>query len=211
MGEGAALARDLGEAPAERRSGRWDVEAHDDIARGERRRIRIMDEIGDPLHPHAAASADPDAGVERNQAARPVRGRIGQRHAAADGAVVAHRPVGDLAGDAPHQAAENIRHLAENGWQVSSGFIAGLPGETVADLLANLKLANDLPLSGCSVSPFIPGDETPLSAARTGDIDLALNCMAAMRLMRPDWVIPIVSALNLAGAGTGLNPKAFVP
>jgi biotin synthase len=98
---------------------------------------------------------------------------------------------------------KNIRHLAENGWQVSSGFIAGLPGETDADLLANLKLANDLPLSGCSVSPFIPGDETPLSAAATGDIDLALNCMAAMRLMRPDWVIPSVSALNLAEPGSG--------
>src|SRR5256712_12947748 len=34
-------------------------------------------------------------------------------------------------------------------------------------------------------------------------IDLTLNCMAAMRLMRPDWVIPAVSALNLAGPGSG--------
>ena len=31
------------------------------------------------------------------------------------------------------------------------------------------------------------------------DLDLTLNCMAALRLMRPDWVIPAVSALNLAG------------
>ena len=51
-------------------------------------------------------------GVERDQAARPVGGGIGQRHAAADGAVVADRTVGDLAGDAAQQAAENIRHLA---------------------------------------------------------------------------------------------------
>src|SRR2546428_5063993 len=34
-------------------------------------------------------------------------------------------------------------------------------------------------------------------------IDLTLNCMAAMRLMRPDWVIPAVSALNLAEPGWG--------
>jgi biotin synthase len=35
------------------------------------------------------------------------------------------------------------------------------------------------------------------------DIDSTLNCMAALRLMRPDWVIPSVSALNLAGPGSG--------
>ena len=97
----------------------------------------------------------------------------------------------------------NIRHLASTGWRVSSGFIAGLPGQTPQDLLENLALAHELPLDGCSVSPFIPGDETPLASAVQGGIDLTLNCMAAMRLMRPDWVIPSVSALNLAEPGSG--------
>jgi biotin synthase len=97
----------------------------------------------------------------------------------------------------------NICHLANTGWRVSSGFIAGLPGQTREDLLSNFSLANQLPLDGCSVSPFIPGEETPLASASMADIDLTLNCMAALRLMRPDWVIPSVSALNLAGAGTG--------
>jgi biotin synthase len=97
----------------------------------------------------------------------------------------------------------NIRHLAKTGWRVSSGFIAGLPGQTPDDLLANFTLAGQLPLDGCSVSPFIPGEETPLAGEPMGNIDLTLNCMAALRLMRPDWVIPSVSALNLAGAGSG--------
>lgn len=98
---------------------------------------------------------------------------------------------------------ENIRYLASTGWWVSSGFIAGLPGQTDEDLLGNLRLARELPLDGCSVSPFIPGEETPLSAAPVADIELTLNCMAALRLMRPDWVIPSVSALNLAEPGCG--------
>ena len=97
----------------------------------------------------------------------------------------------------------NIRHLSATGWRVSSGFIAGLPGQTLDDLLENFVLAHELPLDGCSVSPFIAGDETPLAAAATGDIDVTLNCMAALRLMRPDWVIPSVSALNLAEPGSG--------
>jgi biotin synthase len=98
---------------------------------------------------------------------------------------------------------DHIRQLAASGWNVSSGFIAGLPGHTDADLLENFALANDLPLTGCSVSPFIPGEATPLAKAPVAEIDLTLNCMAALRLMRPDWVIPAVSALNLAEPGAG--------
>jgi biotin synthase len=96
-----------------------------------------------------------------------------------------------------------IEHLAATGWNVSSGFIAGLPGQSERGLLANFDLARRLPLAGCSVSPFIPGDETPLSRAPMAEIDLTLNCMAMLRLLQPEWVIPAVSALNLAGPGAG--------
>ena len=92
---------------------------------------------------------------------------------------------------------EHIRWLAQTGWSVSSGFIAGLPGQTLADLRLNFALARSLPLQGCSVSPFIPGAETPLATASPGDPHWTLNSIAALRLMRPDWVIPAVSALNL--------------
>ena len=70
-------------------------------------------------------------------------------------------------------------------------------------MLANFSLARELPLAGCSVSPFIPGEETPLAKAPIADIDLTLNCMAALRRMRTHWIIPAVSALNLAEPGIG--------
>jgi biotin synthase len=98
---------------------------------------------------------------------------------------------------------EHIRLLAASGWKVSSGFIAGLPNQSDEELLSNFTLAQALPLDGCSVSPFIPGDETPLSKSPGAGIDLTLNCMAALRLSRPDWVIPAVSALNIAEPGSG--------
>jgi biotin synthase len=96
-----------------------------------------------------------------------------------------------------------IRHLTASGWNVSSGFIAGLPAQTDDELLQNFELAAQLPLDGISVSPFIPGDETPLSNQPCSDINLTLNCMAALRIMRPEWIIPSVSALNLAEPGNG--------
>jgi biotin synthase len=98
---------------------------------------------------------------------------------------------------------ENSRWLARRGWHVSSGFIAGLPGQTERQLLDNFELAAQLPLVGCSVSPFIPGESTPMAGAPAGNIDLTLNCMAMLRLLRPDWVMPAVSALNLAEPGSG--------
>lgn len=96
------------------------------------------------------------------------------------------------------ERVRNIRVLADKKWSVSSGFIAGLPGQTLRDLLKNFELARALPLGGCSVSPFIPGTDTPLHDAATADADWTFNSVAALRLMRPDWVIPAVSAFNLA-------------
>jgi biotin synthase len=103
--------------------------------------------------------------------------------------------------EAPGTLAERLRHirlLAENNWKVSSGFITGLPGQTLSDLLKNLELAHSLPLSGCSVSPFIPGENTPLAKNPMANPDWTFNCVSMLRLMRPDWVIPAVSAFNLA-------------
>ena len=107
---------------------------------------------------------------------------------------------------APGSLTERVAHirwLAGNGWKVSSGFIVGLPGRDGKVLMENLLLASGLPVHGCSVSPFVPGEATPFADAAPGDVETTLNCMAMMRLMRPDWVIPAVSALNLAQAGCG--------
>ncbi|MGZ4974161.1 MAG: biotin synthase BioB [Limisphaerales bacterium] len=97
----------------------------------------------------------------------------------------------------------HIRFLRDKAWNVSSGFICGLPDEIGEDLLNNFRIAAQLPLQGCSVSPYIAGEATPLAKNKNGSIELALNCMASLRLMRPDWIIPAVSALNLAGGTCG--------
>jgi biotin synthase len=101
---------------------------------------------------------------------------------------------------APGTLSERLRHirmLAAHGWFVSSGLIAGMPGQTPRDLAADLELARSLPLHGCSLSPFIPGDDTPLANEPAANPDWTFNGMATLRLMRPQWVIPAVSALNL--------------
>jgi biotin synthase len=90
-----------------------------------------------------------------------------------------------------------IRYLADTGWKVSSGFIVGLPGQTRAHVVQTLELLAELPLEGCSVSPFVAGEQTPFVGAPCGDIDLTLDCVARMRLRSPHWIIPAVSAMRL--------------
>jgi biotin synthase len=90
-----------------------------------------------------------------------------------------------------------IRYLAASGWQVSSGFMSGLPGETLADVEAAFSLADELPLAGVSVSPFIPGQGTPLAGSASGNIENALNILALLRLRHPERIIPAVSAFGI--------------
>lgn len=94
-----------------------------------------------------------------------------------------------------------IRHLSETGWYVSSGFIYGLPGQTPASLRRTWELLRSLPLAGSSVSPFIPGEGTPLAQAPAASIEDTLNCIALLRLAFPSHFIPAVSALETQEPG----------
>jgi biotin synthase len=58
-----------------------------------------------------------------------------------------------------------------------------------------------LPLAGCSVSPFIPGENTRFAHQPAAALGPVLNAVAGMRLLMPSRIIPAVSAMNLTGDG----------
>ncbi len=93
-----------------------------------------------------------------------------------------------------------IRYLASTGWNVSSGLIIGLPGQTPDILARSLDLLHELPLAGCSVSPFIAGEDTPFAAEPNGALDQTLAVLTGMRARAPHWIIPAVSAMRLLAA-----------
>lgn len=92
-----------------------------------------------------------------------------------------------------------IERLAASGWQVSSGCIVGLPEQTDAMLVETFALIRRLPLTGVSVSPFIPGEGTPCGGQGTADLGKTLNALAILRLQNPTHIIPAVSAFNSVG------------
>ena len=98
-----------------------------------------------------------------------------------------------------------IQLLAKTGWKVSSGMIMGLPGQSVDMVAQTIQILSRLPLAGVSVSPFIPGEETPLAPEKPAEMGITLNALAILRLASPERIIPAVSAMSLLGRGGYVN------
>jgi len=96
---------------------------------------------------------------------------------------------------------EALEDLREAGFQLGSGFMTGLPGETEETLIANIVLSAKLDLDMGGVGPFIPHPSTPLADAFGGPIELAIRATALLRLALPNCHIPATTA-----AGT-LHPE----
>ncbi|MFF4872666.1 radical SAM protein [Streptomyces sp. NPDC090109] len=106
-----------------------------------------------------------------------------------------------------------MRDLQEVGFKVGTGLISSLPGQSLDSIIDDIELAGELGVDMCSVSPFVPAPNTPMSISPIGDNELALNVIAVLRLRYPQLLIPSVSALERVGSGgqsRGLDAGANV-
>jgi biotin synthase len=87
-----------------------------------------------------------------------------------------------------------LEDLRTAGFQLGSGFMTGLPGETEETLIRNVELCAELDLDMGGVGPFIPHPDTPLAEAARGSLDLALRATALLRLALPACHIPATTA-----------------
>ena len=86
--------------------------------------------------------------------------------------------------------------LKEIGYQVGAGFMVGLPGQTPADLAADLCYLQELHPDMIGIGPFIPHSQTPLRNASGGSVRDTLVMVALARLLIPDSLIPATTALG---------------
>ncbi|GLI39121.1 [FeFe] hydrogenase H-cluster radical SAM maturase HydE [Geobacter hydrogenophilus] len=102
--------------------------------------------------------------------------------------------------------------LKELGFEIGSGIMIGIPGQTYDDLAADIEIFQILDFDMIGVGPFIPHPATPLGRAEGAPITLAgeqvpnseamtYRVMALTRMVCPRANIPATSALatlNLA-------------
>ncbi len=87
--------------------------------------------------------------------------------------------------------------LKELGYEVGSGSLVGLPGQTRESLADDLLFFKELEIDMAGIGPFIPHPQTPLAQAQVnGHLALSLKMMAIMRLMLPDINIPATTAME---------------
>lgn len=97
---------------------------------------------------------------------------------------------------------EALQFLRETGYQVGTGVMIGLPFQTMEDLAGDLLFFKAIDIDMCGMGPYIEHEDTPLYQYRQllktkqERFELALNMIAALRLLLPDINIAAATALQ---------------
>ncbi|NLP41627.1 MAG: [FeFe] hydrogenase H-cluster radical SAM maturase HydE [Veillonellaceae bacterium] len=117
----------------------------------------------------------------------------------------------------PRMSFENrikcLYNLKELGYEVGTGCLVGLPGQTFESLADDILFFKELDADMIGLGPFIPHHSTPLKDETGGTFAMAIKVMALVRLLLPDSNIPATTAmetLNINGRIIALKSGANV-
>jgi biotin synthase len=82
------------------------------------------------------------------------------------------------------------------GYQVGSGIMIGLPGQTNDIIARDILKFKELDLDMVGNGPFISNPQTPLVGAKCGDLMSALKLVALTRIVTKNAHIPATTALG---------------
>ncbi|MDZ5254646.1 [FeFe] hydrogenase H-cluster radical SAM maturase HydE [Clostridium sp. LIBA-8841] len=106
-----------------------------------------------------------------------------------------------------------LKNLRELGYEVGSGCLIGLPGQTIESIADDILFFKELDVDMNGIGPFIPNEDTPLKDSEGGTFEMALKVTALVRLLLPDINIPATTAiesLNKQGRVIALQSGANV-
>ncbi len=100
--------------------------------------------------------------------------------------------------------SERIRclyDLKDLGYQVGCGFMVGSPFQTLHNIVADLRFIEKFRPHMVGIGPFIPHRDTPFRDKSAGSASLTVRCLAIVRLMLPQVLLPATTALGSVGTG----------
>ena len=103
--------------------------------------------------------------------------------------------------EARRDCLDGLRRL---GYEVGTGSLVGLPGQTEAMLARDILFFQALDADMVGIGPLIPHPDTPLKDAKAGDIGLVLRMVALLRLLLPEANIPATTAMETLLSGARL-------
>lgn len=100
----------------------------------------------------------------------------------------------------PNMSFENrilcLKQLKDLGYQVGSGIIIGLNGQTIEHIAEDLLFLKDNDFDMIGIGPFIPQNDTQLKDIPSGDKILTLKTIALARILTKNSHIPATTALG---------------
>ncbi len=101
-----------------------------------------------------------------------------------------------------HPAGMTLQHRLEClhdirslGFQTGMGMMVGSPGQTLDDLIADIRLIEAFRPRMIGLGPFIPQHDTPFGSQPAGSAERTLRLYSILRLMQPQAWIPSTTAL----------------
>ncbi|MDO4182200.1 MAG: [FeFe] hydrogenase H-cluster radical SAM maturase HydE [Coriobacteriia bacterium] len=157
----------------------------------------------------ALRAAYPDCAITLSVGERSRMSYAALREAGADRYLLRHETADPAHYAALHPASmrfnnrmQCLRDLRAVGFVVGAGFMVGTPGQTPAQLAADLRFVQEFHPEMCGIGPFIPHHATPFAHEAAGSVDLTLFCLSLLRLALPNVLLPATTALGTA-AGDG--------
>lgn len=89
-----------------------------------------------------------------------------------------------------------LADLKDLGYEVGTGCLIGLPGQTVETLARDILFFQEIDADMVGVGPLVPNEDTPLGGEQPGDMHLARRVVAATRLLLPEANIPATTAME---------------
>lgn len=145
----------------------------------------------------------PDCAITLSVGERPYEDYACWREAGADRYLLRHETASDNHYRHLHPAPMCLSHrkeclfaLRELGYQVGAGFMVGSPGQTVDNLIADLRFLQKLRPHMIGIGPFLAHQDTPFATEPDGSYERTLILLALLRLMFPAVLLPATTALG---------------
>ncbi len=93
-----------------------------------------------------------------------------------------------------------LKNLKALGFETGSGFMIGLPGQTLETIADDLLLLKEIGCDMAGIGPFIPHPDTELKNLPGGSAELTKRAVALARILLPKCNLPATTALGVLDA-----------
>ena len=90
---------------------------------------------------------------------------------------------------------ECLMMLKELKYELGSGIMVGLPGQTIESIADDLLFLKKIEIDMAGIGAFIPHPDTPLKDCQPGNLGLSLRTLSVMRLLMPNINMPATTAI----------------